>query len=165
LIVARVTGGDTVPKALRDAALGVDSAVERAVLRLALKMTGLVKTKLSGEVLKVRTGRLRRSIHYTIAKGDNRTEATIGTNVSYGKTHELGLTLPPHIVEARRAKALAFGVGGRMVFAKRVHIPAVKMPQRSFLESSLRQMTPEIRDTLLAEVGGEMRRIITRGAQ
>lgn len=165
MITAKVVGGDAVAKALRASAYTVDSAVERAVLRLAIKMTGMAKTKLSGEVLKVRTGRLRRSINYKLEHGSNRVDAVVGTNVSYGKTHELGLTIPPHIVEARRAKALAFGVGGRMVFAKRVNIPAVKMPKRSFLESSLRQMAPEIRDTLLAEVGGDLRRVLTRGAQ
>lgn len=150
---------------MRKAVGMVDSAVERAVLKLAIKMTGLVKTKLSGEVLRVRTGRLRRSIHYELTKGANSVEATIGTNVVYGKTHELGLTIPAHIIEAKRAKALAFQMGGKMMFRKRVNIPAVKMPQRSFLESSLRQMAPEIRETLAKEVGDELRGMIMEGVR
>ncbi len=164
MITGSVIKGQKAPRAMKQAVAVVDSAVERAVLRLAIKMTGMVKTKLSGEVLKVRTGRLRRSIHYEMNKATNRVEATVGTNVIYGKVHELGLTIPAHVVEPRRTKALRFQVGGKIVFAKRVNIPAVKMPQRSFLEASLRQMTPEIRATLAQEVGFSVRDVFTKGA-
>lgn len=120
------------------------------MLRLAIKMTALVKTKLSGSVLKVRSGRLRRSINYKINKSARNITATVGTNVIYGKVHELGLTIPAHIVEAKKAKALKFVMGGKTMFRKRVNIPAVKMPQRSFLQTSLAQMQPTIRAELEA---------------
>lgn len=165
MITGSVIKGQNAPQAMRQAANMVDSAVERAVLRLAIKMTALVKTKLSGEVLKVRTGRLRRSIHYQMATSTNKVEATVGTNVEYGRTHELGLTIPAHIIEAKRAKALRFQVGGKIVFAKRVNIPAKKMPRRSFLEASLQQMAPEIRATILNEVGRELRGVIMENAR
>lgn len=150
---------------MRDAVAIVDSALEATVLRLAIKMTGLVKQKLSGEVLKVRTGRLRRSIHYEMSKSNNRVEATVGTNVKYARTHELGLTIPAHIVEARRGKALKFTVGGKTLFRRRVMIPAVKMPKRSFLEASLQQMAPEIRDRIALDVAGEMNRVFQESAR
>jgi phage gpG-like protein len=143
----------------------LDTALERAVFRLTLKMVGLVKTKLGGEVLKVRTGRLRRSINFKLNRQSGKIESTVGTNVVYGKTHELGLTIPAHIVEAKRAKALQFSMGGKIVYAKRVNIPAVKMPKRSFLQASLEQMTPEIMATLTQDVANEFRKAIIESAR
>jgi phage gpG-like protein len=165
VITAEIINGKQAPRAMRNAMAVVDSALERAVVKLAIKMTALVKQKLSGEVLNVRTNRLRGSIHYEIQKGDNSVTATVGTNVVYAKTHELGLTIPAHIVQARRGAALKFQMGGKVMFRKRVTIPAVKMPKRSFLEASLRQMAPEIQATLADEVAGDMRKLIMEGVK
>jgi hypothetical protein len=43
-----------------------------------------------------------------------------------------------------KAKALAFVVGGKQVFAARVNLPAVTLPERSYLRSSLAEMAGEI---------------------
>jgi hypothetical protein len=43
-----------------------------------------------------------------------------------------------------KAKALAFAIGGKQVFAARVNLPAVTMPERSYLRSSLAEMAEEI---------------------
>jgi hypothetical protein len=43
-----------------------------------------------------------------------------------------------------KAKALAFLVGGKQAFAARVELPAVTMPERSYLRSSLAEMADEI---------------------
>lgn len=158
MITAKVLGGAETVAALRSA--DVDSAVQRSVTVLAIKMTNLVKTKLGGEVLNVRTGRLRRSINYSIDRSGSKIEATIGTNVIYGKTHELGLTIPAHIVEAKNAKALMFNMGGKIVFAKRVQIPDVKMPKRSFLAASLAQMSDEVRESLTDAVRVELQKAV-----
>jgi phage gpG-like protein len=148
LINAKITSGKDVPQKLRSASGLIQSAVDKAVLRLAVKMTAMVKNKLSNDVLRVRSGRLRRSINYKITKDGDTTTASVGTNVVYAKTHEYGLTIPAHIVRARRGKALKFMAGGKMMFRKQVSIPAVKMPERSFLRASLRQMQPEIQTEL-----------------
>ena len=153
MIKASISLGRNTPEKLRGLPSHLDSTVQRTVNRLAIELMALVKQKLSGEVLKVQTGRLRRSIHKKVDASASRVEARVGTNVEYGKTHELGLTIPAHIVEARRAKALRFQMNGKTVFAKRVRIPAVKMPQRSFLRASLDQMEPRIRAELEAAVG------------
>ena len=39
-----------------------------------------------------------------------------------------------------KAKALAFAVGGKQVLAARVNLPAVALPERSYLRSSLAEM-------------------------
>jgi hypothetical protein len=43
-----------------------------------------------------------------------------------------------------KAKALAFATGGKAVFAKRVNLPAVTMPERSYLRSSLVELAVDI---------------------
>jgi phage gpG-like protein len=62
------------------------------------------------------TGRLQRSItSKPDAKG-----VTVGTNVKYAKTHQFGATIVPV-----KAKRLVFpGPNGRLIFAKKVTIPA-----------------------------------------
>lgn len=72
------------------------------------------KTARGGQTL-VDTARLRNSF-------DKRVEAqsvSAGTNVIYAPTHQHGATIKP-----KRAKVLAFTIGGKAVFAKEVTIPA-----------------------------------------
>ena len=63
MITAKITKGAGLGKQFKDSIPNIQSGVQKEIMRLALKMTTLVMTKLSGDVLKVRTGRLRRSIH------------------------------------------------------------------------------------------------------
>jgi phage gpG-like protein len=115
------------------------------VLRFAIMLQGYVKAeKLSGDPLNRRTGNLSRSINFAPVKVDgNEVYSSVGTNLSYGKVHELGLTIPAHTIQAVRAQALAFSWKGKLRFFKSVQIPDVKMPQRSFLRSSLRENSPQ----------------------
>lgn len=62
------------------------------------------------------TGRLQRSI---VSNPDS-TGVTVGTNVDHAAVHQFGMTITP-----KTAKRLVFpGPGGRMIFAKKVTIPA-----------------------------------------
>ena len=63
MITAKITKGEDLGKKFRDSIPNIESGVQKEIMRLALKMTGSVMNKLSGDILKVRTGRLRRSIH------------------------------------------------------------------------------------------------------
>jgi len=123
----------------------VQSGVARAVTRLALELEALVKRKLSGEVLRVRTGVLRSSVHNRVDRTSTGVTATVGTNVAYARVHEFGV---PHSweIRPRAARALAFEVGGRTVFA--AHVTHPPLPERSFLRSALREMEPRIRSEL-----------------
>jgi hypothetical protein len=47
-------------------------------------------------------------------------------------------------------KALSFAIDGKQVFATRVNLPAVTVPERSYLRSSLAEMADEIREELTA---------------
>lgn len=129
----------------------LQSGIARAVTRLALELQRLVQQKLSGAVLKVRTGVLRSSINYQVERSATEVTASVGTNVQYARYHEFGV---PHswVIRPKSARALAFEVGGQTIFAMRVTHPP--LPERSFLRSSLREMEPRIKEELERAVSG-----------
>ena len=137
----------------------LQAALLQKVSMLALKLEERVKRKLSGEVLNVKTGDLRRSI---ANKVEQSAHAVIGTvyssgDVKYAAIHEFGGTTKAHVIEAVNAKALAFSMGGQQVFAKRVNHPGSKIPERSFLRSSLADMRDEITEGLHRTVAETLR--------
>lgn len=131
---------DRMPDAVRGEMVKVVQ-VERLVLE------ALVKRKLSGEVLNVVTGRLRRSIFSDVeARGD----AVTGTvsqsgDVPYGARHEFGFTGAETVAAHVRTITQAFGhaIAPRVVevqsFTRTAHTP-----ERSFLRSSLADRTEAI---------------------
>ena len=124
---------------------------------LALKLESKIKTqKLSGQVLNVKTGALRRSIAHQIKDTLTAITAKVFSSgdVKYAGIHEFGGTTKPHDIVATKAKALHFVMGGKEMFLKRVHHPGSKMPERSFMRSSLSEMQPEIVEAL--EDAGKM---------
>jgi phage gpG-like protein len=105
---------------------------------LAAELEAKIQQKLAGEVLNPRTGALARSIVTTIEDGSANIAVSIATNgdVKYAAIHEFGGTIPPHEIVPDKAKALAFAIDGKQVFAARVNLPAVTMPERSYMRSS-----------------------------
>jgi phage gpG-like protein len=123
-LVARLSGN-------RDA---LATNLRRAVMRLAITVQSDVKdNKLTGQVLKVRTGTLRRSINQRVDESDEGVLATVGTNVSYAGVHEYGyqgtVSVPAHTR------------GGHSV---RAYAMRMNLPPRSYLRSTL----AELRDSL-----------------
>lgn len=140
---------DAMPSAVR-------AALETKVRVLALKLQGhVVRDKLHGQVLNQRSGKLARSIQQEapIAEGDGVYGRVFSSgDVKYAKIHEFGGTTPAHDIVPKKAEALAFMAGGKQVFAKVVHHPGSKMPERSFLRSSLADMAEEITQGLKSAV-------------
>jgi phage gpG-like protein len=122
---------------------------------LAAELEAKVQQKLAGEVLQSRSGALARSIVTSIEEEDAGVSVSIASNgdVKYAAIHEFGGTIPPHEIVPDKAKALAFVLGGKNVFATRVNLPAVTMPERTYLRSSLSEMADQIREELSAAVG------------
>lgn len=165
----------------------VYTAVEEAT---TLVQARVMKEKLSGQVLKVRTGKLRRSITQKIDRDTGSISGIVGTNTRYARIHEFGgvIKYPPREMLIRHR--LTYRVGemvsregvrggkswvdeqGRKIgllsqtsdkhlarFAKKSHKfvremivttkgHEVHMPERSFLRSSLRDLTPDIKQML-----------------
>jgi phage gpG-like protein len=125
---------DAMPGRVRD-------GLARAVTRLGLDLQRKVqREKLTGQVLKVRTGSLRSSINTEISQSTDEVSASVGTNIRYGRVHEYGVD-HPWLIEAK-GRALRFEIAGRVIFRRSVRHPP--LPERSFLRSALADMRPQI---------------------
>jgi phage gpG-like protein len=128
----------------------VRQALSSKINMLAVALQAKIQQKLSGTVLNERTGALARSIVATVDNSGADISVRVGPSgdIKCAAIHEFGGTIPPHEIVPNKAKALAFAVGGKQVFAKRVNLPAVTMPERSYLRSSLEEMAGEIAEGL-----------------
>lgn len=119
---------------------------------LAAKLQAKIEQKLSGEVLQMKSGALAGSIGVTIEETSGGVAVGLATSadVKYAAIHEFGGVIPPHEIVPDKAKALAFLVGGKQAFAARVNLPAIAMPERSYMRTSLAEMADDIRDELAA---------------
>lgn len=125
----------------------IQKRLEQTVYTLAEKLRShIVRDKLLGQVLNRRTGRLGQSIQQRVETAANGATGIVYSSgdVPYAAIHEFGGHTAAHVIEARNAKALAFEMAGKMVFAKRVNHPGSNMPERSFMRSSLADMKDEI---------------------
>lgn len=134
-------------------------AIVSAMNDIADKLVSTVQAnKLSGQVLKVQTGRLRRSITRQVESTADGINAIAGTNVEYAKIHEYGgtITIPPrqmlirHRLTAKGELMRQSSNQNLLRFAKKSHKLAremtvktqghtVTMPERSFMRTSLQE--------------------------
>jgi phage gpG-like protein len=134
----------------------VNAGLGRACLALALELMGnVMRDKLSGQVLKVRTGTLRRSITARVEDTENSVLATVGTNVAYAARHEYGFTGTESVREHMRTITQAFGrplkEGSKSItvhgFSRKINYP-----EHSFLRSALAELEPKIKTQLAQAV-------------
>lgn len=135
---------------------GMSAKVQREIFATVDKLgreliLRVVYHKLSGQVLKRRTGRLAASIARNAPETRSRFEETavsatsyVGTNVSYGKTWEYGAHVPAYDIFPKNRQALRFMMNGKEIFAKHVHMPARDIKARPFLAPALQEMKPFI---------------------
>lgn len=130
-------------------------ALREKAAQLAAELEAKIQQKLAGDVLNARSGALARSIVTTVEEESSGVSVAVTSNgdVKYAAIHEFGGVIPAHEIVPDKAKALAFVVGGKQAFAMRVNLPAVIMPERSYLRSSLAEMAEQIRAGLSAAVG------------
>lgn len=133
------------PKAIQD---NIAKTVDMLGLRL---IANVVTQKLSGQVLKRRTGRLAASIARGGAQTRSKFEQTsttaiayVGTNVTYGRTWEYGAHVPAYEIRPKNGQALHFFSHGAEIFAKVVHMPARDIKARPYLAPALQEMKPQI---------------------
>ena len=81
----------------------------------------------------------------------NEVELHIGTNLVYAAIHEFGGVITP-----KKAKALSFEIGGELIFAKSVHIPARPYLRPAF-DTNLEKAKSEIA-VVLTKLLGEVAR-------
>jgi phage gpG-like protein len=120
--------------------------VARAVAQLGIDLQNNVQqNKLSGEVLRVRSGTLRQSIMLQTDQSGTAATATVWSNVDYAAAQEYGFSGTVSIRATLRQIKEAFG---RPIAAKTVSVRPygrrMDLPERSFLRSALGDMTPDI---------------------
>lgn len=132
-----------------------------AVTRQTIELQAhVIRDKLSGQVLNVRSGDLRRSIQEEapLTEGTGVFGRVFSSgDVKYARIHEYGGRTAPHDIVPNKAEALAFMIGGKQVFAKVVHHPGSQMPERSFLRSALADRA--------VEIGSALKEAAVRGLQ
>ncbi len=113
-----------------------------------------IRTKLSGEMLKQRSGALAGGIEVAVEATDGKVAivASMSEGVPYAAIQENGGVTAPHDILPDKAKALAFLRGGKEIFAMTVHHPGSRIPARPYLASSV----AELADQLTAGLGSEL---------
>lgn len=174
-----VVGDKEIARRFRVLPDGIRSRVTESIGRLILKLQRKVKQeKLSGQVLKVRTDTLRRSIDQRLVTDNGAVTGVVSTNVKYGKLHEYGFegtvqqNVKAHLrrskaqmkqsIKAGKGKPTKYGKYGKgngeitvNAFTRTVHM---KLPERSFLRSALDDMKHEILAELDKAVAEGIRR-------
>jgi phage gpG-like protein len=125
----------------------VNGILERAALRMSSDM----KVKV-GEVLNVRTGRLRRSISFRRVPGQNGTVSyMVGTRVVYGAVHEFGYRGTQEVASFERKNPRTRGAKrkrGKREAPKthtvRAHTRNVNFPARSFVRPVFEKAVPAL---------------------
>lgn len=123
---------------LKGNAEALQGVMRSVVSRLGIEVqTSVKEDKLTGQALSVRTGTLRRSINLRVTEDAAGVVASVGTNVVYGAIHEYGYQ-----------GAMTVRAHTRGNHSVRTHTRQVNLPARSFLRSTLQDMTPHIQTTL-----------------
>jgi len=125
----------------------VSAAVEAKMAAATAELQRhVVDDKLHGQMLNARTGRLASAVERGIeAKGGSIVgEVFVNDRVPYAAILEHGGSTPPHDIVPDKAKALAFAMGGKHVFARVVHHPGSRFPARPYLTSALNDETDGI---------------------
>jgi len=147
MITGYLIGDQAVVKRLQGLPADIRKRLEATISRLTIKLQSKVKDeKLSGQVLKNRTGTLRRSINKKITVTDTSIIGSVGTNVSYAKYQELGFHGSENIREHLRHISQAFGRPIEpMDVTVHSHTRKVDYAGHPFLRPALREMSDQIR--------------------
>ena len=153
-------GGDVLAAVLRSYGDKVQTAIVQSVGRSALRLQReVMQNRLSGQVLNVRTGNLRRSIHQRVTNTGSAVIGEVNTNVRYGKAHEYGFAGTVNVKASLRQVRQAFGrpLKSPRYVQVRAHSRNVRLPERSFLRSALRDMKPMIETDLQKSIEEALR--------
>ena len=129
---------DRMPTALR-------SALRGTVVSLTQALAGLVRAKLSGGVLNVRSGNLLASINSQMVENTSTVYGRVFVDPSspaakYARIHEFGGV----IKHPGSSKFQAWQSGDGWVYTHFTRPHDIPMPERSYLRSSLAEMREEI---------------------
>jgi hypothetical protein len=152
VISACVVGDEQALERLRVLPEAVNSRLLGAITRLGIELQQDVQQdKLSGQVLRSRTGSLRSSIDFRIDQSGSAFTATVFTDNRYAAAQEYGFVGTVSVRASLRRIREAFG---RPISEKTISVGAydrrMNLPERSILRFALEDMTPAIHDRVEA---------------
>ena len=142
----RFVGDQQVLANLRGMGPKVIAAATASIKRSTLKVLRKAKEKVSGDVLKNRTGTLRRAINSRFESSFYLVVGTVGIKLRYAAAHEFGchdvVNVPAHL----RMMKVAWGrpVKEPREITVGAHKMRMNLPERSFLRSSLKDLQSDI---------------------
>ena len=132
---------EKMPEEVRDALIV-------AVTLAAGELQGAARSKASGDLLQIRTGKFVRSIKASVRAGKHSVTGRVYSNDRRARLFEFGGTTPPHDIAPKNAKALLLQMRGGTVFATSVHHPGGKYEARNIIHSAFDEMKGEIVEDL-----------------
>ena len=121
--------------------------IERHMKKGMLVAQAEAKVKVSGQVLKVRTGHLRRSISTKVRRSGKAVRGILFSNVIYARVHELGFRgvvgVKKHTRKGHPVKA---------------HLRRVDFPKRPFLMPALKEKLDRIIDFLQKQISRDAKK-------
>lgn len=132
----------------QDALGRVREAMDRAMATLQAHVKA---DKLSGQVLKNRTGTLRRSINRRVEVRGLTVEGLVGTNVEYARRHEYGFDGTENVRSFTRLQTHVFG--RELAEPFEVVVQAFTRHARTLERPFLRPALADLRNEILTELG------------
>lgn len=145
MIAASVDGLDALGRRLGELPQTLAARLAQEVERLGAVLRDRVERNVAGAVLRPRSGRLAASIAVEVERNGAVIDATVSSDAPYAAIHEYGGTIPAREILPHSARVLAFPWRGQQRFFKRVQLPPVTIPKRSFMRSALDETEPAIR--------------------
>lgn len=105
-----------------------------------------VRAASEGGATLIKTAQLRNSIR---SKSDA-TGFAVGTNVKHAATHQFGAE--GRVIEAKKAKALRFNVGGRWISKKKVKVNIPARPYLGLDDEDMEEIKAQVEDFISKEV-------------
>lgn len=134
--------------------------LRETVTRLGVALQAAAVANAAGGVLARRSGRLAQAIARRETEDAGIVSVAVGfdpARVPYGAIQEFGGTTRAHLIAAKRGRALAFSLGGQLVFARQVNHPGAHIPAHSFLRAALAALAPEARTAMSGAVAAAVR--------
>jgi hypothetical protein len=152
VITAYLVGDVQLLERLRALPDAINSGLLRGITQLGIELQRRVQhDKLSGQVLRTRTGSLRSSIGLQVDQSDGAVTASVFTDSRYAGAEEYGFTGTVSVRTSLRRIRQAFG---RPIAEKTISVRAydrrMDLPEHSFLRSALEDVGPAIRDGVQA---------------
>ena len=152
MITAYLIGDEQAVERLRALPEAVNSRLLRLITQLGIELQLAVQQeKLSGQVLRSRSGSLKSSIGVKVDQSGGAITASVFSESQYAGAQEYGFAGTVSVRASLRRMTEAFG---RPIAEKTISVRAydrrMNLPERSFLRSALEDIAPVIRDEVEA---------------